>query len=113
MVATQLATQQPVTVDVEESAPDEVTVRLCGTVDRRSNPRVRDAFNGIGPFGRRRVVVDVSQASFRDVSGLATLIAARRRSVAGGGDMVLRGVDLRIGQLLAITGLRHSFRTEA
>lgn len=100
-------------IEMDTVASGEVRVRLRGRVDPWTNVRLRAAFLGLPGPGRERVVVDLTDVAFSDSCGLATLVAAKRRSAALGSELVLTGVGPRMTRLLAMTGLGRSFRTVA
>lgn len=100
-------------IELDQDSGEEVRMRLRGRVDPWTNVRLRDAFSTVSDGRPRTVVVDLSEVAFADSCGLATLIAARRRTAGRGAELVLTGVGPRLTRLLAVTGLGRSFRTVA
>jgi anti-sigma B factor antagonist len=84
------------------SAPGATVVLLVGELDLVYADDVRDALIGAdGP----EVVVDLSGLEFIDSSGLSALITARRRVMAGGNRLVLRGAQGAARRVFELTGL--------
>ncbi|WP_283138037.1 STAS domain-containing protein [Rhizohabitans arisaemae] len=57
----------------------------------------------------RHVIVDLSQVTFCDASGLGALVAARKRLLAEGGSIQVVGANTHIRRLFEITGLDRVF----
>lgn len=100
-------------IEMDQASDGAVRMRLRGRVDPWTNVRLRDAFHTVLDGPARTVFVDLSEVAFADSCGLATLIAARRRSAGHGAELVLTGVGPRLSRLFAVTGLGRSFRTVA
>ena len=63
-----------------EAGPDELVVFVTGEIDMESAPQLRECLQShVG-----RVVLDLSEVTFLDSSGIATLVAARRNALAAG-----------------------------
>ncbi|MBO2465080.1 STAS domain-containing protein [Actinomadura violacea] len=91
-----------------EQYADHTFIALSGELDIASAPslreRLRVALIDAGPH----VVIDLSGVTFCDVSGLALLIGARRRT-GPGGTLVLAGARPQLVRLLHVTGLDRAF----
>jgi anti-sigma B factor antagonist len=59
-----------------------------------------------------RITIDLSGVSFVDTAGLRTLIASRRRCVAGGIEFTLRRPSRAVQRLLKVTHLDSVFQVE-
>jgi anti-anti-sigma factor len=57
-----------------------------------------------------RLVLDLSQVTFCDSTGLAVLVGFHKRLAAAGGELELRSPVQRVRHLLMITGLNRVFR---
>jgi anti-sigma B factor antagonist len=55
--------------------------------------------------GNRRFVLNLSDVSYVDTTGLSELLATKTRLVEHGGDVVLLGVAKRVNDLLVMTKL--------
>jgi anti-sigma B factor antagonist len=60
----------------------------------------------------RGITIDLSGVGFVDTAGLRTLIASRRRCVAGGIDFTLRRPSRAVQRLLKVTHLDAVFQVE-
>lgn len=56
-----------------------------------------------------RVIVDLTDVTFMDSTGLNALVLARRKANAGGGEVRLVAASARIRKILHITGLEQVF----
>jgi len=70
-------------------AGDTVVVTVVGEVDMMTAPELTKVFNGVAG-ATRRVVVDLSEVTFLDSSGLNALVRGRRE--LGAGDIDLKVV---------------------
>jgi anti-anti-sigma factor len=85
-------------------APAAMTVVVLGReLDAAAAARFDDALAPIG--ARRHVVLDLTDVTFADASGLAFVVRARRRLAGRGGDLNLIGASADIERLLAACGL--------
>ncbi|GAA0923968.1 STAS domain-containing protein [Virgisporangium aurantiacum] len=95
-------TVQPVGDDV---------VRISGELDIRTCERLEHTAGELADLGRR-VVLDISELTFCDSTGLAVLVRLHKRAEAAGGTMVLRSPVPRVLNLLTLTGLTRLFHVE-
>ncbi|MFI6739141.1 STAS domain-containing protein [Nonomuraea sp. NPDC050451] len=84
------------------------TVRLSGEIDIFTSKALRQQLlnalrHSIGPL-----VIDLSQVSFCDASGLAVLVGIQRRASARGISLALTAPQPYTSRLLHITGLDRS-----
>lgn len=56
-----------------------------------------------------RVIVDLTDVTFMDSTGLNALVSARRKASAGGGEVQLVGACALVRKILRITGLDQIF----
>jgi anti-sigma B factor antagonist len=87
-------------IEVEE-APDGAVVRVHGEVDMDTAPALRECLNAL----TGRVVVDLSETTFLDSSGMSVLVTQRNRLIGVGGDLSLRAPRHLVLRALEITGL--------
>jgi len=83
---------------------DPVVVQLSGELDTYTVPEIRDAFDALSLGPGAVVVVDLSDVTFLDSSGLGAIFALHHRLAAVGGRLrlVCSGVTLRLVELLHI-----------
>jgi anti-sigma B factor antagonist len=86
-----------------------VVVRVAGEIDLGTASQLSDyalaAIQDEGPA----VVLDLSQVSFMDSTGLKVLIAVQRRAELAGGNLRLAAVPRPVMRVLTITGLDRTF----
>ena len=96
---------------VEEVASDPAagsTLRIHGELDISTADQLRRA---VAPYiaAGGRLVLDLSQVTFCDSTGLAVLVGVHKRLAAAGGALELRAPVQRVQHLLTITGLNRVF----
>jgi anti-sigma B factor antagonist len=93
------------------SAGDITVAELTGELDIGSAPALREQLRGLLRPGFSRLVLDLSQVTFCDASGLAVLLSTGRHAGQLGGFLRLAAVSPQVGQALNITGLRQHLAT--
>lgn len=83
------------------AAPEEIDIT---NADELRTVLLESAARGPGSF-----VVDLTRTQFCDTSGLHTLVGARKRARAQGGDLLLVTADAPVLRIFAITGLDQVF----
>ena len=83
-------------------------VRLTGEIDLSVAPALRDTLTELAD-GTRDVVVDLTEVSFMDSTGLGALISGRELVREGGRKLVLVGVGGPVRRLFSITKLDQAF----
>lgn len=89
-----------------------VLLEVHGELDKSRVARMRESLFSAAASAPHRIVVDMADVSFVDTDGLRTLIAARRRCVAGGMDFALRRPSDAVRQMLMLTRLDGVFDVE-
>jgi anti-sigma B factor antagonist len=84
-------------------------VSVHGEVDVSSAPEVQRELDAVIEAGARTVVVDLSDVSFLDSTGLGALVAARAAATASGGSVAVVCDQGRLLKLFTITGLDGAF----
>ena len=88
------------------------TVVLAGEIDIATAGRVRDALIAISNGGENKVVVDMTNVTFMDSTGLAALVGPLKRFRSMNGEIVLRAPTRGVQKVLEITGLTRVFTIE-
>ncbi|WP_433248234.1 STAS domain-containing protein [Streptosporangium sp. CA-135522] len=89
---------------------DAIIVRPAGELDLASTPILRAQLERIWALPDVAVLImDLSEVTFCDSTGLAVLIATLRRSRERGARLMLAGITGMLVRLLALTGLRDAF----
>jgi anti-sigma B factor antagonist len=86
-------------------------VKVIGELDIRTCERLEHATGGLVDRGGR-VVLDLSELTFCDSTGLAGLVRLHKRAAAADGSLVLRSPVTRVQHLLKLTGLTRLFPVE-
>jgi len=81
----------------------ELDIRTCGELERIAGQRADTG---------QRVVLDLSELTFCDSTGLAGLVRLHKRATAAGGSLVLRAPSRRVQNLLSMTGLNRLLAVE-
>jgi len=95
----------PLRIDVFYPDAETVVVTPFGEADFCNAPDLRRALSEATGTGRSRVVVDLDQLTFMDVTTLRLLVEARLRAYAAGGRLTLRCRSRHGRRLLSITKL--------
>jgi anti-sigma B factor antagonist len=97
-------------LDVSARTADGVTVaELSGELDIASVPALREQLLRLLRPGSSRLVIDLSNVSFCDASGLAVLVSTGRRARLLGGFLHLAAVSPQVDRALHIAGLLRTF----
>jgi len=86
-----------------------VTLVVAGELDISTVPYLKDKLSGIDHYAAGRVLLDLSELTFIDSTGLACLIAADRDARADGHSLHLRGVQGQVQMLFGLTGVGERF----
>ncbi len=81
---------------------------VAGEIDASTAPALDDALRTL-PTGNGTVVVDVSDVTFIDSSGLRVLISLASRADDTGRSVILKQPSPTVTRLLEITGLTQMF----
>jgi anti-sigma B factor antagonist len=76
-----------------------------GRLNMVSAPRLRTAVNEMVDGGTHRVVVDLSETTFVDSSGLGALVGGLKAARQAGGDLRVAGVTPAVRSALELTNL--------
>lgn len=84
-----------------------------GEVDARSGPRLEAALREVIDRGASLVVLDASDITFVDSSGLRAIVRTGNDLSDKGGQLLVEGMRPAVQRLFEITGLLERFRAEA
>jgi anti-sigma B factor antagonist len=94
----------------EDALDDERhLVAVRGDLDLHTAPELREVLGRAIDEGRSRLVVDLTETTYMDSSGLTALVVAHKRVRKRGGQLVVVNVDPSIGRTFEITGLHLLF----
>src|SRR5258708_1967116 len=94
------------TVDI---GAGEFVVGLTGDIDLYTAPELKSELNRLIDAGARRIVVDLTAATFIDSTTLGVLLGALKRFRPSGGELALVCSDPNIPRVFEITLLHRVF----
>jgi anti-sigma B factor antagonist len=110
-LATESATIEDLSIQVTHS-DREAVISLSGRVTIDSSPGLRKQLHALlGQQSPPTLIVDLSELSYIDCSGIATLVEALRIARQSDTKLQLRGLRDGPRHLLEVTGLLHLFDT--
>ncbi|MDA8267603.1 MAG: STAS domain-containing protein [Actinomycetota bacterium] len=97
-------------VRFDVTARDNIPVlAAAGEIDVYTAPRLREQLLQLAHAGHATVVVDLTEVSFIDSTGLGVLVSGLKRFREAGGDLRLVVTQPQILKVLEITGLSSVF----
>ncbi|MBI4579261.1 MAG: STAS domain-containing protein [Planctomycetes bacterium] len=88
----------------------DIVVVLAGAVDLHHTPQVHKALVGACEERPRQLVVNLTEVSYMDSSGIGTLVEVFRRVNAYKGGLALCGLNERVRSVFEITKLDKFFK---
>jgi anti-anti-sigma factor len=88
--------------------PTHTLVRLRGEIDVATSPELRDRLLPLLRSGPGLVLLDLSEVSFCDASGLGVLVSVHLYAGVLGVSLRLTDLRPRLARLLRINGLDHT-----
>ncbi|MFF5536371.1 STAS domain-containing protein [Streptomyces cinerochromogenes] len=101
-------------VQVRPLSTDRHLVTVVGDLDLHTASRLADALQPLVLTGGHSVLVDLSDVTFLDSTGLTCLIAVYRTARSTGARVALIAPSARVRRMLALTGtdqVLHSYAT--
>jgi len=95
--------------EVRQQGPATI-VALCGEVDLHHTPEVHKTLVGACQRRPERLVINLSEVSYMDSSGIGTLVEIFRRLNGFGGKLMLCGLSDRVYSVFEITRLNKFFK---
>jgi anti-sigma B factor antagonist len=89
-----------------------VVISLSGELDLATAPELWAAIDPALAAGRHHLVLDLTDLTFVDSTGLGVFVRAGKELRASGGELTLRRPGERVAKLLEITRLEEVFRIE-
>jgi anti-sigma B factor antagonist len=100
---------QQLTVDTRHEG-DVTILALAGEIDLESAPTLRNAVTEVTDAGADRIVLDLSDVSFIDSTGLGVFIYAQKKLRLRQGTLDIVGSTRRILAIFKLAGLDKAFR---
>jgi len=86
-----------------------IVVSPRGAVDFSNSPALRGALLSARQKQPHRLIVDLSEVSYMDTSGVATLVEALGATSKSRSELLLCGVQQRVGAMLGIARVENMF----
>jgi anti-sigma B factor antagonist len=100
----------PVRLEISAaSAADATVLALSGELDIASAPELERALDELGPSNPRRLVIDLTDVTFMDSTGLRALLLARQRTEQGDHELVLRPGPRQVQRVFELSGTLERF----
>jgi len=96
-------------VAIDRRPPDIAVIRFDGRLDFLSASDARQQFADVVQDGGRLLVVDLSEVTFIDSSGLGALVGGLKSARQVGGDLRIASPGLQATSLLKLTSLDQVF----
>ncbi|MEU7754258.1 STAS domain-containing protein [Micromonospora sp. NPDC049101] len=99
-------------VSYVESDGGGACLRLAGELDMSTAPQLTAAIDSLTADGESRVLLDLTDLTFCDSTGMAVFVRGDNRAAADGGWLRLVGANGRVDRVLRMTGLADVLRYE-
>ncbi|MFC8662815.1 STAS domain-containing protein [Streptomyces sp. NPDC057199] len=86
-------------------------MELTGELDYDSYTQVRDLLPGLALQSGQQLVIDLTDITFCDSSGITALLAARNHALAARAGIALAAVPQHVSRILSTVGLDRVFTT--
>jgi anti-sigma B factor antagonist len=86
--------------------PGTLILHICGELDSTSRAPIETAVMAAIPTAYK-VVLDLTELTFCDSTGLSMFLAAHQKAEAEGHPLIFANIPLTIARLLEITALDH------
>ena len=83
---------------------DVAEVAVSGEIDVATAPQLREMLHGLVHGGARCIVLDCRSLEFLDSSGIG-LLAATRKRLGVGGELVVASPPIHVRKVLELTGV--------
>ena len=93
------------TVTYAERAGGPTRLRLVGELDMSTAPQLNAVIDRLAAAGERRLLVDLTDLTFCDSTGIAAFVRGDNRAAAEGGWLRVTGATGPVERVLTVTGL--------
>ena len=97
----------------EEIDAETQVIALGGEIDLYTAPEFKERMVALIEDGKKRIIVDLSSATFIDSTTLGVLVGGVKRLRPAGGSLALVCTDQNITKIFEITGLDRVFPIHA
>ncbi|MDW4528998.1 anti-sigma factor antagonist [Rossellomorea marisflavi] len=91
-------------IDMKEMDND-IHVKVSGEIDAYTAPKLKESLQPVAEKENCQLIVDLSDVSYMDSTGLGVFVGLFKTVKAGGGELHLVGLSDRLKRLFDITGL--------
>lgn len=88
-------------------AGDVTRVQVAGELDMATAPQLNSVIDSLVGDGRHQILVDLTELSFCDSTGLAAFVRGNNLAAPAGGWLRLTGATGRVSRVLAMSGLEQ------
>lgn len=86
-------------------------VVASGEIDAVSSPELSAALRNLIASDARSIILDATDVTFLDSSGLRVLVDVSRELEGSGGSLVIDGMSAAVERVLEITGMLERYRS--
>lgn len=98
----------------QKALPDGVTiVGITGRLDQVLTPQLENSLLTLLNEGHHQIIVDMGGVDYINSSGLRVLVTAWRSARQQNGNLVLCGLNQRVGNIFAMVGFDKVFKIYA
>jgi anti-sigma B factor antagonist len=97
-------------ITVHKASEGNAVVAVGGEIDVYTSPSLQERLVDVLKDGSSSIVLDLSDVTFLDSTGLGVLITALKRCRSAGGDLELVTAQPNVLKVLEITGLNEVFQ---
>jgi len=97
-------------ISIRPDGPARTTVIVSGELDAASSPDLDESLARLMSEGVDHLVVDLSDVSFLDSSGLRSIIRALNALAERNGTLRVSGVSPAVQRILEVTGMLEELR---
>jgi anti-sigma B factor antagonist len=103
----------PVRLQISSAeTPESAVLKLSGELDIASAPLLERAVEGLSDLAQRRVLIDLSELSFMDSTGLRALLQARQLAADTDRELTLRNGPRQVQRVFELSGTAATFTFE-
>ncbi|MBQ4630024.1 MAG: anti-sigma factor antagonist [Clostridia bacterium] len=89
------------------SEKNATVMKICGEIDHRYAIQIRnEADKKIVTYPDKKFVIDLSEVSFMDSSGIGVIIGRYKLIKSFGGEIAISGVNSAVGKILEMSGIK-------
>lgn len=96
-------------LNTEVTALDEATIHVKGEIDMNTSPQLRELLKSASQQNMRKVTVQLSNVTYMDSSGIATLVEMLQTLSARKGKLILKAMKPEVKAVFEIAHLTEVF----